>query len=143
MEQRTSGDHKGRYRLVSGVGDGSTYCLDNRGDFSDSASMDIWSCVSDTDGAAVNQSVDLTASGNGWVLTFVKDSASSVLYAERSAGSQTGGVGQRADDTSARGDLADYRDATTRAHRGGCHGDRRRRRTLDLYHQPGPGRARQ
>ncbi len=99
VEQRTSGDHAGRYRLVSGVGDGSTYCLDNRGEFSDSASMDIWSCVSDTHGAAVNQSVDLTASGNGWVLTFVKDSASSVLWAERSGNSVSGNVGQRSSST--------------------------------------------
>ncbi len=99
VEQRTSGDHTGRYRLVSGVGDGSTYCLDNRGEFSDSASMDIWSCVSDTHGAAGNQSVDLTASGNGWILTFVKDTDSSVLWAERSGNSVSGNVGQRSSHT--------------------------------------------
>ena len=99
VEQRASGDHTGRYRLVSGVGDGSTYCLDNRGEFSDSASMDIWSCVSDTHGAAGNQSVDLTASGDGWILTFVKDSVSSVLWAERSGNSVSGNVGQRSSST--------------------------------------------
>ena len=47
LEQRTTGGQVGRYRLVSGLGDGSTYCLDNRGDYYDSARMGIWSCVGD------------------------------------------------------------------------------------------------
>ena len=100
VEQRPGGDHAGRYRLVSDVGDGSTYCLDNRGDFSNSDRMGIWECVADTHGAAANQSFDLTASGDGWVLTFVQGDASSMLWAERSSTNVRGNVGQRTGEAS-------------------------------------------
>ena len=102
VEQRTSGSETGRYRLVSGVGDGRSYCLDNRGDFKDSDRMDIWSCVADGHGAAANQSFDLTASGEGWVLTFERGEASSMMWAERDTGSVSGNVGQRSGSESAR-----------------------------------------
>ena len=95
LEQRSAGAHQGRYRLVSGVGDGASYCLDNRGDFRDSGRMGIWSCVSDTHGAAANQTVDLSLSNDNWVLTFARNGgAGYMLWAERSANSARGNVGQ-------------------------------------------------
>ena len=102
LEKRTAGDQKDRYRLVSGVGNGSTFCLDNRGDFKDSARMGIWTCVADTHFHVVNQTFDLTKSGDGWTLTFTRNSDSSVVWAERSATSQRGNVGQRSGGTGAR-----------------------------------------
>ena len=102
LEQRSAGAEAGRYRLVSGVGDGASYCLDNRGDFSDSARMGIWSCVGDTHSAVANQSFDLASSGNGWTLTFTRGNASSVLWAERPNDTPKGNVGQRSGDTGAR-----------------------------------------
>ena len=102
LEQRSAGAEAGRYRLVSGVGDGASYCLDNRGDFSDSARMGIWSCVGDTHSAVANQSFDLAPSGNGWTLTFTRGNASSVLWAERPNDTPKGNVGQRSGDTGAR-----------------------------------------
>ena len=94
FEQRTSGTYKGSYRLVSGVGDGNTYCLDNRGDFATSARMDIWSCVDDSHWAAANQSVNIAASGDGYTLTFVRNSESAWLTTDRSSTDTNGGVGQ-------------------------------------------------
>ena len=102
VEARTAGSESGRYRLVSGVGDGKSYCLDNRGDFKDSDRMDIWSCVADSHGAAANQSFDLTASGDGWILTFERGDASSMMWAERDTGSVSGNVGQRSGSASSR-----------------------------------------
>ena len=102
LEQRSAGAEAGRYRLVSEVGDGKTYCLDNRGDFSDSARMGIWSCVGDTHAAVANQSFDLASSGNGWTLTFTRGNASSVLWAERPNDTPKGNVGQRSSGTGAR-----------------------------------------
>ena len=64
FEKRTAGDYVGSYRLVSNVGNGS-YCLDNRGDFITSDRMGIWSCLDDTHHHAANQSVTITASGDG------------------------------------------------------------------------------
>ena len=72
FEKRTTGDYKDSYRLVSALGN---YCLDNRGDFSTSTRMGIWSCVSDTHGAAANQSVTIEASGDGYTLTFAPAAA--------------------------------------------------------------------
>ena len=102
LEKRTAGNEKDRYRLVSGVGNGSTFCLDNRGDFADSARMGIWTCVADTHHDVQNQTVDLAKSGQGWTLTFTRGSASSVVWAERSATSQRGNVGQRSAGTGGR-----------------------------------------
>ena len=59
LEQRTSGDKQGSYRLVSGVGDGNTYCLDNRGDFHDGGRMGIWSCLDNDHRDVANQSFRL------------------------------------------------------------------------------------
>ena len=95
LEQRTAGDHAGRYRLVSALAGGQTYCLDNRGDFRNSDRMGIWSCVADTHGAAPNQTFDLTAAGDGLTLTFTRGSASVVMWAERGTSWPRGNVGQR------------------------------------------------
>ncbi len=95
LERRTAGDEAGRFRLVSGVGDGETYCLDNRGQYRDSDMMGIWSCVADDHHAVPNQTFDLAQSGGGWTLTFTRDNASSVLWAERATDRSRGNVGQR------------------------------------------------
>ena len=69
--------------------------MDNRGDFRDSGRMGIWSCVSDTHGAAANQTVGLSLSNDNWVLTFARNGgAGYMLWAERSANSARGNVGQ-------------------------------------------------
>ena len=95
LEQRTAGDHAGRYRLVSALAGGQTYCLDNRGDFRNSDRMGIWSCVADTHSAVPNQTFDLTAAGDGFTLTFTRGSASVVMWAERGTTWPRGNVGQR------------------------------------------------
>ena len=95
LEERSEGDHAGRYRLVSALAGGETYCLDNRGDFSDSDRMGIWSCVADTHHAVPNQTFDLTASDDGWTFTFTRDSDSVVMWSERGISWSRGNVGQR------------------------------------------------
>ena len=89
LEKRTAGDHLGKYRLVSALGN---YCLDNRGDFSTSDRMGIWSCVGDTDGAAANQSVTIAASGDGYTLTFANGSSSVWLTTDRTTTNPRGGA---------------------------------------------------
>ena len=106
LEQRSSGSQSGRYRLVSGVGGGSTYCLDNRGHFATSNQIGIWSCVGDTHGAVENQTFDLAVSGDGLTLTFTRGTASSVLWADRTGSDPKGGVSQRAGGT---GSSAEWR----------------------------------
>ena len=95
FQKRTAGDYSGSYRLVSLVGD-DTYCLDNRGDFSTSDRMGIWGCVSDTHGAAANQSVTIEASGDGYTITFVRnsDSKSVWLVTDRASNTPRGGANQ-------------------------------------------------
>ena len=104
LEQRSSGPEAGRYRLVSGVGGGNSYCLDNRGDFSDSDRMGIWSCLTDDHHHVVNQTVDIAPAPNGdaWTLTFTRGNASSVMWAERDNDNPKGNVGQRSGGTGAR-----------------------------------------
>ena len=94
FEKRTSGAYKDSYRLVSQVGDGATYCLDNRGAFTTSDQMGIWSCVGDTDGAAANQSVTVAASGSGYTLTFSNGSRSVWLVTDRASSNPKGGANQ-------------------------------------------------
>ena len=91
FEKRTAGDYAGSYRLVSKLGN---YCLDNRGDFATGDRMGIWSCVSDTHGAAANQSVTIEASGDGYTLTFTRGSASVWLVTDRSSTNPKGGANQ-------------------------------------------------
>ena len=93
FEKRTAGDYAGSYRLVSQVGNG-TYCLDNRGDFTTSSRMGIWSCVGDTHGAAANQSVTVAASGDGYTLTFSNGSSSVWLTTDRASDDPEGSAGQ-------------------------------------------------
>ena len=95
LEQRTSGAKQGSYRLVSGVGDGNSYCLDNRGDFHDGGRMGIWSCVDDDHRDVANQSFSLTSSHGGSVLTFSRNGASTKLWAERTTTHPKGEVSQR------------------------------------------------
>ena len=94
FEKRTSGAYSGDYRLVSKVGDGSTYCLDNRGDFETSDEMGIWTCVSDSHGSVANQTVSIRAIGSGYSLTFVDGDDSSWLSTDRASTNPRGGVGQ-------------------------------------------------
>ena len=98
LEKRGSGTYKDKYRLVSGVGDGNTYCLDNRGDFSNSSRMGIWRCLIDSHWDVANQTVDFTASGDGYIVTFTKDQTSVKLWAERTGDNKRSNVGQRTDD---------------------------------------------
>ena len=93
FEKRTSGTYAGSYRLVSLVGNDS-YCLDNRGDFTTSARMGIWTCVGDTDGAAANQSVTIAASGDGYTITFVRGDSSVWLTTDRASNNVYGGADQ-------------------------------------------------
>ena len=93
FEKRTSGDYKDSYRLVSQAGDG-TYCLDNRGDFSTSDRMGIWSCVGDSHWAAANQSVTVAASGEGYTITFTNGSNSVWLVTDRASDNVYGGANQ-------------------------------------------------
>ena len=95
FEKRTAGDYKGSYRLVSNLGDDS-YCLDNRGDFSTSDRMGIWECVDDTHGAAANQSVTIAAEGDGYTITFTRnsDNKSVWLVTDRASDSAQGGANQ-------------------------------------------------
>ncbi len=95
FEKRTAGDYKGSYRLVSALGS-DTHCLDNRGDFTTGDRMGIWSCVSDTHGAAPNQSVTIAASGDGYTITFVRnsDSKSVWLVTDRASNNPKGGANQ-------------------------------------------------
>ena len=95
LEQRTSGDKQGSYRLVSGVGDGHTYCLDNRGDFYDGGRMGIWSCIDNDHRDVANQSFALTTSGGGYRLTFSSNGTSTKLWAERTTTNPKGEVSQR------------------------------------------------
>ena len=95
LEQRTGGAKQGSYRLVSGVGDGNTYCLDNRGDFHDGGRMGIWSCLDNDHRDVANQSVSLTSSHGGSVLTFSRNGAQTKLWAERTTTNPKGEVSQR------------------------------------------------
>ena len=95
LEQRTSGDKQGSYRLVSGVGDGNTYCLDNRGDFHDGGRMGIWSCLDNDHRDVANQSFDLSSAAGGSVLTFSRNGAQTKLWAERTTTNPKGEVSQR------------------------------------------------
>ena len=95
LEQRTSGDKQGSYRLVSGVGDGNTYCLDNRGDFYDGGRMGIWSCLDNDHRDVANQSFALTTSGGGYRLTFSSNGTTTKLWAERTTTNPKGEVSQR------------------------------------------------
>ena len=95
LERRTSGSRIGAYKAVSHLG-GGTHCLDNRGDFSTDGRIGIWSCVSDTHGAAANQSVWLTAaSGGGYNLTFTNASTEVALWAYRTNTDVSGEAGQK------------------------------------------------
>ena len=91
FEKRTAGAYKDSYRLVSKLGN---YCLDNRGDFTTSDRMGIWSCVADTHGAAANQSVTIAASGDGYTLTFSNGSSSVWLVTDRASDNAKGGANQ-------------------------------------------------
>ena len=91
FEKRTAGDYTGKYRLVSKLGN---YCLDNRGDFTTSDRMGIWSCVADTHGAAANQSVTIASSGSGYTLTFSNGSSSVWLVTDRASDNAKGGANQ-------------------------------------------------
>ena len=91
FEKRTAGTYTGKYRLVSKLGN---YCLDNRGDFTTSDRMGIWSCVADTHGAAANQSVTIAASGDGYTLTFSNGSSSVWLVTDRASDNAKGGANQ-------------------------------------------------
>ena len=91
LEKRTSGDYSGSYRVVSQLGD---YCLDNRGDFSTSDRMGIWSCVGDSHGAAANQSVSIEASGDGYTITFTNGSSSTWLVTDRASDNVYGEANQ-------------------------------------------------
>ena len=95
FEKRAAGAYAGSYRLVSALGS-DTHCLDNRGDFTTGDRMGIWSCVDDTHGAAANQSVTIAASGEGYTLTFVRnsDSKSVWLVTDRTSTNPKGGVNQ-------------------------------------------------
>ena len=93
VEQRTGGDAKDFYRLVSAIGD-DTHCLDNRGEFATSDRMGIWTCANDTHTAALNQSVIITASGDGYTLTFTRRHYESWLTTDRTADTPAGNVGQ-------------------------------------------------
>ena len=91
FEKRTAGDYAGSYRLVSKLGN---YCLDNRGDFTTSSRMGIWSCVDDNHSAAANQSVAVAASGEGYTLTFSNGSSSVWLTTDRASDDPEGSAGQ-------------------------------------------------
>ena len=91
FQKRTAGTYVGSYRLVSKLGN---YCLDNRGDFSTSERMGIWSCVSDTHGAAANQSVTIAAAGDGYTLTFTNGSSSVWLVTDRASDNVQGDADQ-------------------------------------------------
>ncbi|MCY4107645.1 MAG: RICIN domain-containing protein [Chloroflexi bacterium] len=107
LEQRASGDDRGRYRLVSKLGGLQRYCLDNRADFRNSERMGIWNCVDDPHPAAPNQTFDLHRFGDRWTLTFVSADASVVLWAYRDEATVKGGtVGQQRDGT---GSAAEWR----------------------------------
>ena len=95
FEKRAAGAYAGSYRLVSALGS-DTHCLDNRGDFTTSERMGIWSCVDDTHGAAPNQSVTIAASGDGYTITFVRnsDSKSVWLVTDRASNNPKGGANQ-------------------------------------------------
>ena len=94
FEKRAAGDYAGSYRLVSKLSGGNTYCLDNRGDFTTSNRMGIWSCVSDTHWAAANQSVTIAASGDGYTLTFTRGNQSVWLVTDRVSNNPRGGANQ-------------------------------------------------
>ena len=95
FQKRTVGDYSGSYRLVSALGN-DTHCLDNRGDFTTGDRMGIWSCVDDTHGAVPNQTVDIAASGDGYTITFTRDSDSKSVWlvTDRSSNNPKGGVNQ-------------------------------------------------
>ena len=93
FEKRTAGDYKDSYRLVSTIGS-DTHCLDNRGDFTTSDRMGVWQCVSDTHGAAANQSVTIAASGDGYTITFTNGSSSVWLVTDRESDNTKGGANQ-------------------------------------------------
>ena len=79
--------------MVSQAGD-KTYCLDNRGDFTTSDRMGLWSCVADTHWAVENQSVTIEASGSGYTLTFSNNGSSVWLTTDRASNDPKGGAGQ-------------------------------------------------
>ena len=91
FEKRTAGTYQGSYRLVSKLGN---YCLDNRGDFTTSSRMGIWSCVDDNHSAAANQSVTVAASGEGYTITFSNGSSSVWLTTGRASDDPEGSAGQ-------------------------------------------------
>ena len=91
LEKRTSGDYSDSYRAVSQLGN---YCLDNRGDFSNSDRMGIWSCVDDSHGTAANQSFTIASSGDGYTITFTNGSSSSWLVTDRASDDVYGGANQ-------------------------------------------------
>ena len=95
FEQRNEGDYEDSYRLVSLAGD-DTYCLDNRGDFETSNRMGVWSCVGHGHGAAANQSVTIAESGEGYTITFARDSDSKSVWLTtgRKSSEPQGGAGQ-------------------------------------------------
>ena len=71
LERRTGGSYKGYYRLVSTLGS-ETHCLDNDGDYDDNGTVEIQSCVSDSDSNVAHQSFALDAgTGAGYTLSFV------------------------------------------------------------------------
>ena len=96
FQKRTGGDYSGfSYRLVSALGN-DTHCLDNRGDFATGDRMGIWSCVADDHWAVPNQTVDIAASGDGYTLTFTRnsDSKSVWLVTDRASNDPKGGANQ-------------------------------------------------
>ena len=58
--------------------------------------MGIWDCVDDTHGAAANQSVTIAAEGDGYTITFVRnsDNKSVWLVTDRASDSAQGGANQ-------------------------------------------------
>ena len=83
-----------RYRLVSGVGDGDTYCLDNRGDFHDGGRVGIWTCVTDDHGAAANQTFQLIESGDGYEIAWSRNGVTTLARSARASGNTRGDVVQ-------------------------------------------------
>ena len=93
LVKRISGDKAGEYSVVSQAGD-KTYCLDNRGDFTTSDRMGVWTCVADTHWAVDNQSVTIAASGAGYTLTFSNNGSSVWMTTDRASNDPKGGAGQ-------------------------------------------------
>ena len=101
------GTNVGEYQLISKVGVGTSYCLDNRGDYHDGGRVGIWSCLAD-DSAYwwSNQVVIIEPDGDktftlAWNRT---GETKTKLYTDRSAGNKRGSAEQVLDSNDANGD---------------------------------------